>query len=58
MFEWPKESLLDSAADEPVGLFDLTVGLWMSYGGIAYIDSQVSQKPWNSLEVKFVPLFV
>ena len=41
LFEWPEEPLLDSAADEAVGLFDLTVGLWMSYGGITYVDSQV-----------------
>ena len=41
LFEWPEESLLDSAADEPVGFFDLTVGLWMCYGGITYVDSQI-----------------
>ena len=39
--KWPEESLLDFTTDDAVGLFDLTVGLWMSYGGIAYVDSQV-----------------
>ena len=39
LFEWPEESLLDAAADEPVRFFDLTVGLWMCYGGIADVDS-------------------
>ena len=41
MFEWPKESFLDSAADKAVALFDLTVGLRVSHQGVAYVDSQV-----------------
>jgi hypothetical protein len=41
VFEGSKESLLQACADEPVGLFDLAVGLGMRHRGVLDLDAEV-----------------
>jgi hypothetical protein len=43
-FERSKESLLQACADEPVGLFDLAVGLGMRHRGVLDLDAKLFSK--------------
>jgi hypothetical protein len=41
VFEGSKESLLQACADEPIGLFDLAVGLGIRHRGVLDLDAEV-----------------